>query len=59
MISFNMFVQTIVQCMDLHTDYFSPVEKRFRRTERLGSPRLKDDDGNIATLICSPARSDP
>ena len=25
---FNEFVETIVQCMDPHTDYFPPVEKR-------------------------------
>jgi carboxyl-terminal processing protease len=25
---FNLFVETIVQCMDPHTDYFPPIEKR-------------------------------
>ncbi len=60
---FNMFVQTIVQCMDPHTDYFPPVEKRYFDEQMSGhffgiGASLKDDDGNIkiATLISgSPA----
>jgi carboxyl-terminal processing protease len=60
---FNMFVQTIVQCMDPHTDYFPPVEKRYFDEQMSGhffgiGASLRDDDGNIkiATLISgSPA----
>ncbi|MDP4151242.1 MAG: carboxy terminal-processing peptidase [Bacteroidota bacterium] len=60
---FNQFVQTIVQCMDPHTDYFPPVEKRYFDEQMSGhffgiGASLKDDDGNIKinTLITgSPA----
>ena len=60
---FNMFVQTIVQCMDPHTDYFPPVEKRYFDEQMSGhffgiGASLRDEDGNIkiTTLITgSPA----
>lgn len=60
---FNEFVETIVQCMDPHTDYFPPVEKRSFDEDMSGrffgiGASLKDDDGNIkiATLLTgSPA----
>ena len=60
---FNMFVQTIVQCMDPHTDYFPPLEKRYFDEQMSGrffgiGATLKDDDGNIkiGTLVTgSPA----
>jgi len=60
---FNMFVQTIVQSMDPHTDYFPPVEKRYFDEQMSGrffgiGASLKEEDGNIkiATLITgSPA----
>lgn len=49
---FNMFVQTIVQCMDPHTDYFPPVEKRYFDEQMSGhffgiGASLRDEDGNI------------
>jgi len=49
---FNMFVQTIVQCMDPHTDYFPPVEKRYFDEQMSGhffgiGASLREDDGNI------------
>src|SRR5258708_12931011 len=49
---FNMFVQTIVQSMDPHTDYLPPVEKRYFDEQMSGhffaiAPSLKDEDGNI------------
>src|SRR5882757_1056043 len=60
---FNMFVQTIVQAMDPHTDYFPPVEKRYFDEQMSGhffgiGASLKEDDGNIkiTTLVSgSPA----
>ena len=60
---FNEFVETIVQCMDPHTDYFPPVEKRSFDEDMSGrffgiGASLKDDDGTIkiATLVTgSPA----
>jgi len=60
---FNEFVETIVQCMDPHTDYFPPVEKRSFDEDMSGhffgiGASLRDEDGNIkiATLITgSPA----
>jgi carboxyl-terminal processing protease len=60
---FNVFVETIVQCMDPHTDYFPPVEKRSFDEDMSGrfygiGAALRDEDGNIkiVTLITgSPA----
>ncbi|MHA4811261.1 carboxy terminal-processing peptidase [Flavitalea flava] len=60
---FNMFVQTIVQSMDPHTDYFPPVEKRYFDEQMSGhffgiGASLRDEDGNIkiTTLVTgSPA----
>jgi carboxyl-terminal processing protease len=60
---FNEFVETIVQCMDPHTDYFPPVEKRSFDEDMSGrffgiGASLKDDDGaiRIGTLLTgSPA----
>src|ERR1700754_1023598 len=49
---FNMFVQSIVQSMDPHTDYFPPVEKRYFDEQMSGhffgiGASLRDEDGNI------------
>ncbi|HXB91282.1 MAG TPA: PDZ domain-containing protein, partial [Puia sp.] len=49
---FNMFVQTIVQSMDPHTDYFPPVEKRYFDEQMSGhffgiGASLKDEEGSI------------
>ncbi|MBS1918206.1 MAG: carboxy terminal-processing peptidase [Bacteroidetes bacterium] len=60
---FNTFVETIVQTMDPHTDYFPPVEKRYFDEQMSGrffgiGASLKDDDGNIkiaSLLTGSPA----
>ncbi len=61
---FNEFVQTIVQTMDPHTDYFPPVEKRYFDEQMsghffgIGASLLPTEDGNIkiASLITgSPA----
>src|SRR5882757_4485162 len=60
---FNMFVQTIVQSMDPHTDYFPPVEKRYFDEQMSGhffgiGASLREEDGNIkiTTLVTgSPA----
>jgi len=60
---FNVYVETIVQCMDPHTDYFPPIEKRSFDEDMSGhffgiGASLRDEDGNIkiATLITgSPA----
>jgi len=60
---FNMFVQTIVQAMDPHTDYFPPVEKRYFDEQMSGhffgiGASLREEDGNIkiTTLVTgSPA----
>ena len=60
---FNMFVQSIVQSMDPHTDYFPPVEKRYFDEQMSGhffgiGASLKDEDGRIkiTTLVTgSPA----
>src|SRR5579863_5639336 len=60
---FNEFVETIVQCMDPHTDYFPPVEKRSFDEDMSGrffgiGATLKDDDGTIkinTLLTGSPA----
>ncbi len=60
---FNIFVETIVQCMDPHTDYFPPVEKRSFDEDMSGrfygiGAALRDEDGNIkiVTLVTgSPA----
>jgi len=60
---FNEFVETIVQSMDPHTDYFPPVEKRYFDEQMSGSfygigASLRDEDGNIkiSTLLTgSPA----
>jgi carboxyl-terminal processing protease len=50
---FDMFVQTIVQSMDPHTDYFPPVEKRYFDEQMSGhffgiGASLLDEDGNIS-----------
>jgi carboxyl-terminal processing protease len=60
---FNMFVETVVQTMDPHTDYFPPVEKRYFDEQMSGhffgiGATLKEEDGNIkiTTLVTgSPA----
>ncbi len=60
---FNMFVETIAQTMDPHTDYFPPVEKRSFDEQMSGhffgiGATLRDDDGKIriGTLVSgSPA----
>ncbi len=60
---FNLFVETIVQCMDPHTDYFPPVEKRSFDEDMSGrffgiGAGLRDEDGliKISTLMTgSPA----
>lgn len=60
---FNMFVETIVQSMDPHTDYFPPVEKRYFDEQMSGhffgiGASLREEDGNIkiSTLVTgSPA----
>ncbi|HEV2353873.1 MAG TPA: carboxy terminal-processing peptidase [Puia sp.] len=60
---FNMFVETVVQTMDPHTDYFPPVEKRYFDEQMSGhffgiGASLKEEDGNIkiSTLVTgSPA----
>jgi carboxyl-terminal processing protease len=60
---FNMFVESIVQSMDPHTDYFPPLEKRYFDEQMSGrffgiGASLKEDDGNIkiTTLVTgSPA----
>ncbi|MBN9385018.1 MAG: carboxy terminal-processing peptidase [Chitinophagaceae bacterium] len=60
---FNMFVQTIVQSMDPHTDYFPPVEKRYFDEQMSGhffgiGASLREEEGNIkiTTLVTgSPA----
>jgi carboxyl-terminal processing protease len=60
---FNVFVETIVQCMDPHTDYFPPVEKRSFDEDMSGhfygiGAALRDEDGTIkiVTLVTgSPA----
>src|SRR6185312_15664909 len=49
---FNAFVQTIVQSMDPHTDYFPPVEKRYFDEQMSGhffgiGASLGYGDGNI------------
>jgi carboxyl-terminal processing protease len=49
---FNIYVQSIVQSMDPHTDYFPPVEKRYFDEQMSGhffgiGASLKDEDGNI------------
>jgi carboxyl-terminal processing protease len=49
---FNIFVETIVQCMDPHTDYFPPVEKRSFDEDMSGhfygiGAALRDEDGTI------------
>ncbi|MCW3074014.1 MAG: carboxyl-terminal protease [Flaviaesturariibacter sp.] len=60
---FNVYVNTIVQAMDAHTDFFPPVEKRYFDEQISGKfsgigASLQYDDGNIkiATLLTgSPA----
>jgi carboxyl-terminal processing protease len=60
---FNEYVETIVQSMDPHTDYFPPVEKRYFDEQMSGhffgiGASLHDEEGNIkiSTLITgSPA----
>jgi carboxyl-terminal processing protease len=60
---FNMFVESIVQSMDPHTDYFPPIEKRYFDEQMSGhffgiGASLKEEDGNIkiTTLVSgSPA----
>jgi carboxyl-terminal processing protease len=60
---FNAFVETIVQSMDPHTDYFPPVEKRSFDEDMSGrffgiGAALRDEDGaiKIVTLVTgSPA----
>jgi carboxyl-terminal processing protease len=61
---FNEFVQTIVQSMDPHTDYFPPVDKRYFDEQMsghffgIGASLSPTEDGNIkiATLLTgSPA----
>ncbi len=49
---FNMFVETIVQAMDPHTDYFPPVDKRYFDEQMSGrffgiGATLREEDGNI------------
>jgi carboxyl-terminal processing protease len=49
---FNLFVETIVQTMDPHTDYFPPVDKRYFDEQMSGhffgiGATLKEEDGNI------------
>jgi carboxyl-terminal processing protease len=49
---FNMFVETIVESMDPHTQYFPPVEKRYFDEQMSGhffgiGATLKEEDGNI------------
>jgi carboxyl-terminal processing protease len=49
---FNNYVQTIVQCMDPHTDYFPPVEQRYFNEQMSGhffgiGASLLYEDGNI------------
>jgi carboxyl-terminal processing protease len=49
---FNEFVETIVQSMDPHTDYFPPVDKRYFDEQMSGhffgiGASLKPEDGNI------------
>src|ERR1700761_1973565 len=49
---FNAFVQTIVQSMDPHTDYFPPVEQRYFNEQMSGhffgiGASLIYEDGNI------------
>jgi carboxyl-terminal processing protease len=49
---FNEFVEIIVQCMDPHTDYFPPVEKRSFDEDMSGrffgiGAGLRDDEGSI------------
>ena len=60
---FNVFVETVVQRMDPHTDYFPPVEKRSFDEDMSGrfygiGAALRDEDGTIkiVTLVTgSPA----
>lgn len=52
---FNAFVETIVQCMDPHTDYFPPVEKRSFDEDMSGrffgiGAALRDEDGAIKII---------
>jgi carboxyl-terminal processing protease len=49
---FNVFVETIVQSMDPHTDYFPPVDKRYFDEQMSGhffgiGATLKEEEGNI------------
>ena len=50
---FNIFVETIVQSMDPHTDYMPPVDKRYfdeqmsGRFFGIGASLVRDEDGNI------------
>ncbi len=49
---FNEFVETIVQAMDPHTDYFPPVDKRYFDEQMSGrffgiGASLREEDGNI------------
>ena len=55
---FNMFVETIVQTMDPHTDFFPPKDKRYFDEQMAGrffgiGAGLKEEDGNIkiASLV--------
>lgn len=60
---FNIYVNTIVQAMDPHTDFFPPLEKRYFDEQLSGSfsgigASLQYDDGNIkiaSILTGSPA----
>ena len=61
---FNIYVETIVQAMDPHTDYLPPVDKRYFDEQMsghffgIGASLVRDEDGNIkiATLVSgSPA----
>ena len=52
---FNIFVETIVQCMDPHTDYFPPVERRSFDEDMSGrfygiGAALRDEDGTIKII---------
>ncbi len=52
---FSLFVETIVQSMDPHTDYFPPVEKRYFDEQMSGrffgiGASLRDEDGNIKIM---------
>ncbi|HSC38700.1 MAG TPA: carboxy terminal-processing peptidase, partial [Chitinophagaceae bacterium] len=52
---FNLFVNTITQSMDPHTDYFPPVDKRYFDEEMSGEfygigASLREEDGGIKIM---------